>query len=397
MRILLVNKFFYIRGGAETYFFELGKLLEEQGHTVAYFSMHDNKNFSSEWSEYFAKHIDFVEAKGLVNKFKAFKTTIYSKDAKKKIRALINDFKPDIVHINNYHRQLSCSIIDEIKKHNIPIVFTAHDDTIICPKTNYYCGKCSKGKFVNCFKNQCVHNSKSMSFLGMLEGYMASFRRVIDKIDVIISPSFFLKSELEAAGIPRQKIEVLHNFCSIEGKYENSNDKFLVYLGRFSYEKGIFTLLNAMKSVENFKLLLIGTGPLEEEIKRFLKDEGLEQKIVIAGYKPRNEVFEIVSKCSAVVLPSQRENCSYTIIETMLLGKPVVASNVGGNPELVIDGHNGYIFEYDNSAELVEKIKLLSNDEAQQLGKNALSFITMECNKQKYYKNLIEIYKNLVQ
>ena len=153
MKILLVNKFHWLKGGSEKYYFELAELLKEHGHEVAFFSMKDEKNITTGDKEYFVDKIDLNTG----SKLKAF-NVIYSKDNYKKMIEALEEFKPDIVHINNFQRQLSASIIKAIKKKNIPIVFTAHDVQAVCPAITMMdndkciCEKCKGGKYLNCIK-----------------------------------------------------------------------------------------------------------------------------------------------------------------------------------------------------------------------------------------------------
>ena len=156
MRILLINKCHYLKGGSEKYYFELGELLKEHGNEVAYFSMEDDKNIKTGDKEYFVKKSD-MNSKNITKAF----SVIYSRANYKKMKEALKDFKPDIVHINNFQRQLSASIIKAIKEENIPIVFTAHDVQAICPaitmidNDNSICERCMHGKYINCIKKKC--------------------------------------------------------------------------------------------------------------------------------------------------------------------------------------------------------------------------------------------------
>ena len=150
MKILLVNKFHYLKGGSEKYYFDLAKLLKEHGHDVALFSMDGENNIKTDCKEYFVENSDMNSK----NVFKAL-DVIYSKKNEKAMEKALDDFKPDIVHLNNFQRQLSASIIQPMKKRNISIVFTAHDLQAICPaivmldKDKNICEKCLKGKYMN--------------------------------------------------------------------------------------------------------------------------------------------------------------------------------------------------------------------------------------------------------
>ena len=198
MKILMVNKFHYLKGGSEKYYFELAELLREKGHEVAFFSMEDEKNIHTDCKEYFVKPIDLDSN----NKLKAL-DVIYSKENKKRIEKALDEFKPDIVHLNNFQRQLSASIIYGIKEKNIPIVFTAHDLEMVCPNKTMLnnekdiCEKCIKGKYLNCIKNKCIKNSRLKSILGAIESKHYKINKIytkkIDKITFLIeTPGVFL-------------------------------------------------------------------------------------------------------------------------------------------------------------------------------------------------------------
>ena len=215
MRVLLVNKFHWPKGGSETYYFALGKLLKEHGHEVAYFSMYNDKNISTGDKEYFVKSFD-----GNGNNFLKAYDAIYSKDNKKKMEEALNDFKPDIVHINLFQRHLTYSIIEAIKEKNIPIVFTAHDLQAVCPASAMLCdGKlcsmCLKHSKYNCFKHRCVKNSFLKSLLCSFEGTIYKKNRVYDLFDTIITPSNFACNMLQKGGVSTN-IVTIHNFVNTD-------------------------------------------------------------------------------------------------------------------------------------------------------------------------------------
>ncbi len=328
MRILLVNKFHYLKGGSEKYYFELGNLLKENGHEVAFFSMEDKKNLKTGCKEYFVQPIDLNNG----NILKAF-DVIYSKKNKEEMEKALEDFKPDIVHLNNFQRQLSASIIEPIKKRNIPIVFTAHDVQAICPailmldSKKDICEDCIKGKYVNCIKKKCIKNSNLKSLLGAIEGKYYRNKKIYTKqIDKIITPSEFYKAKLVEDGINERKIEAIHNFIDIkEYDLKKEDEGYALYIGRLSKEKGIKNLIKAISLIEQKELRIAGTGPEEEKIKEFIKENKLENRVKVLGFLNKKEVKEQIQKSRFVVVPSiWYENCPYSVMETLAIGKPVV-------------------------------------------------------------------------
>ena len=257
MKILLVNKFHYLKGGSEKYYFDLAKLLKEHGHDVAFFSMQDEKNVKTDCKEYFVEKSDMNSK----NIFKAL-DVIYSKKNEKAMEEALDDFKPDIVHLNNFQRQLSASIIKPIKKRNIPIVFTAHDLQAICPaaamldKNRSICEECLHGSSLSCFKKKCVKNSYLKSFLGMAENeYYKKNKIYSEEINHIITPSKFYKKKLTEYGIKESKITAIHNFIDMPSlNKKKKTEEYMMYFGRISVEKGIFTLLEAFSKTNAGRL-----------------------------------------------------------------------------------------------------------------------------------------------
>ena len=360
MKILLVNKFHYLKGGSEKYYFELAELLKQHGHEVAFFSMEDEKNIKTECKEYFVKSIDLNS----VSKLKAF-DVIYSKDNKNKMEEVLDDFKPDIVHLNNFQRQLSASIIEPIKKRNIPIVYTAHDMNAICPTSamlynGKICEDCLTEGYKCCIKKSCVKNSKLKSILGVIEFKYYKKNKIYKKIDCIISPSEFIKQQLIKGKISYNRIEVLHNFVMDSSINNYKDDGYALFFGRLSIEKGVINLVKAMKKIPNGILMIAGDGPEKENIEKYIIDNRLESKIKMLGYLKQSEIKQYISHAKFVVLPSiWYENCPYSILETMEIGKPIVGSNIGGIPELIENNKNGLLYKYDNIEELAKKMRLL--------------------------------------
>lgn len=402
MKILLVNKFHYLKGGSEKYYFELADLLKERGHEVAFFSMRDDKNIKTDFKEYFVDQIDLNKG----SKLKAL-DVIYSKKNRKVMEKALDDFKPDIVHLNNFQRQLSASIINPIKKRNIPIVFTAHDVQAICPaitmldSKNKICERCIKGKYANCIKGKCIKDSLLKSFLGAIEGYYYRIKNIYNKFDYIITPSEFYKKQFENDGINNKKIIAIHNCIKTEEYNLEIQDKgYALYFGRLSQEKGILNLLEAFSKLDDGILHIAGEGPEKENIERIIKEKHLEKRVRMLGFLNKEQVKEQIQSCRFVVVPSMwYENCPYSVIETLVVGKPVIGSKIGGIAELIEDGENGYTYLYTDIEELTKKMKMLIEDKklAEELGKNAKIKATVFYDKNKYIEKIEDIYNEILE
>lgn len=398
MKILMVNKFLYPNGGSETYIFKLGDYLKSQGHEVEYFGMeHEDRIVGNSVNSY-TSNMNFHTSK--IEKLLYPIKIIYSKEARKKIRVVLDDFKPDVVHLNNFNFQLTPSIIYEIKKYEkdttrkIKIVFTAHDYQLICPNhmmnnpcTRENCEKCVGGNFVNCIKGKCIHGSTVKSIIGAIEGYLYKILKTYKNLDSIICPSKFLADKLNTNNLFKDKTIVLHNFIDEVPWKDIDKEKYVLYFGRFSEEKGIKTLIEVCRVLPEIQFVFAGSGPLEKEIEKI-------PNIKNVGFKNGKELEELIRKAKFSIYPSEwYENCPFSVMESQMYGTPVLGANIGGVPELIQVNKTGELFESGNFNELKAKLEKLWNDKEliDSYSKNCkyIEFDTME----EYYKRIIKIYE----
>ena len=402
MKILMVNKFFYLNGGSETYYFALKKLLELNGHTVIDFSMADNRNFSSDYSGYFVKNVEYSGGGSAFEKLRIAKNIIYSNEAKKKFEQLVKDTEPDIVHLNIFQHQISPSILDVIKKYKIPTVYTAHDLKMIC--LNYQllhhgriCEDCKDGKLRHCLKNKCVKDSYAKSFLNFVEGVVHRKRRSYDVIGKIINPSEFqMKKFIEFGVEPDRLIHMANFFEGVPYEIENRDDResYYLYFGRLSHEKGVPSLVKAVGG--DIPLYIVGTGPDEDGIKNYINEKKLDN-IKMLGFKSGQELYNLVGNAKAVIMPSVvYENSPYSAIEALSLSRPIIGADIGGIPELV--NNNGFLFKSGNSEDLRAKILELENADPEtynSMKKASFDFYKKNHMPQDYYDKLMDIYKEV--
>lgn len=368
MKILMINKFLYPNGGSETYIFKLGEYLVSQGHEVQYFGMeHEGRCVSNNVNAY-TSDMDF-HGGSVVSKLTYPIKTIYSTEARKKIRLVLDDFQPDVCHLNNFNFQLTPSIIVEIKKwkkesgKKCKIVFTAHDYQLVCPNhslknpiTNEMCEKCIGGNFTNCMKGKCIHGSAAKSAIGMMEAYYWNLNGIYKNIDKIICCSKFMKTKMDTNPVFADKTVAIHNFVD-KAEFKKSVKKdYVLYFGRFSNEKGISTLMKACRELPEIKFVFAGTGLLEDEISGIANIENV-------GFKSGDELKALISEARLSIYPSEwYENCPFSVMESQMYGTPVLGANIGGIPELIEVGKTGELFESGNAEELKEKIKELWED-----------------------------------
>ena len=399
MKILMVNKFLYPNGGSETYIFKLGDYLKSQGHEVQYFGMEHEGRIVGNRVNAYTSDMDFDGGSKLSKLTYPIKT-IYSSEARKKIRLVLEDFRPDVVHLNNFTYQITPSVILEIvkwrkeKNHPCRIVFTAHDYNLVCPNhmlnnpsTHENCEKCLGGHFMNCTKGQCIHGSTAKSVIGTAEGYFWKRKGTYKYIDAVICCSEFMKTKMDTSPVFRGKTIALHNFIDkVEWKDVQKKD-YVLYFGRFSEEKGIGTLIDVCKSIPDIQFIFAGTGPLEDRIKGV-------PNITNVGFKTGAELEMLIREAQFSIYPSEwYENCPFSVMESQMYGTPVLGANIGGIPELIQSGRTGELFKPGDKAELQKKISDLweNREKAEQFSKNckSISFDDIDA----YYSKILKIYE----
>lgn len=399
MKILMVNKFLHPNGGSETYIFKLGKSLISKGHEVQYFGMeHEDRCVGNNVNSY-TSNMNFHSGSKLSKLTYPLKT-IYSSEARKKIRVVLDDFMPDVVHLNNFNYQLTPSIILEVKKYEkdtnrkVKIIFTAHDYQLICPNhmmnnpiNSENCEKCLGGNFMHCVKGKCIHGSTARSIIGSAEAWYWKLRKVYKNIDTIICCSEFLKSKMDSNPIFREKTVALHNFIEDVRWIDVEKKDYVLYFGRFSKEKGIKTLIDVCKSLPNVNFVFAGTGPLEDEINNIPNIDNV-------GFQTGGSLETLIREARFSIYPSEwYENCPFSVMESQMYGTPVLGADIGGIPELIQVNKTGELFESKNAAQLKEKIEKLWNN------KELTNQYSQNCKEIKYdtvsqyYEKIIKIYQ----
>ena len=398
MKVLLVNKFLYPTGGAETYLLKLGKTLEDKGHKVEYFGLENKKNTVGNSAKSYVSDMDFGQ--GIKKNLHAPFRIIYSREARQKIKKVLYSFEPDAVHLNNIQFHLTPSIILEIDKYRkktgrtVKIVYTAHDYQLICPSHGLFdadinvCERCLGGNYTHCLRTKCMKNSRAKSLLAMLDAYYWKFSAAYSMIDTIVCPSEFLKTKLDTQKRFENKTVAIHNFIE-EEKLDASTIKkegYVLEFGHLSRDKGTLTLLEVAKRMPDVKFVFAGYGVAEEAIKNTPNAE-------FVGFKTGDELKMLIAKASCSICPSEMyENCPYSVMESQMLFTPVIGANIGGIPELIQKGKTGLIFEPANVDDLESKLRYLLFE------KGVLERFTENCadisfeTPESYYKKMMSIY-----
>ena len=368
-KILMVNKFLYPNGGSETYIFKLGEALVKQGHEVQYFGMEHEGRCVGNAVDAYTSDMDFHGGSKLSKLTYPIKT-IYSTEARKKIRLVLDDFKPDVVHLNNFNYQLTPSVILEVvkwrkeNKRECKIFFTAHDYQLLCPnhmfnnpKTHENCEKCVGGHFANCIKGKCIHGSMAKSAVGAMEAYFWKYKGTYKFIDKIICCSEFMKTKMDTNPVFAGKTVAMHNFITHAEKGptgdKQAEDRYVLYFGRYSEEKGIRTLTDACRELSDISFIFAGSGEYAEKIEKLPNAQNV-------GFKTGDELDKLIRNAELTVYPSEwYENCPFSVMESQERLVPVVGANIGGIPELIEDNKTGRLFTSGDAKELAQTIRAL--------------------------------------
>lgn len=355
-RVLLINKFYYPRGGDCTAVLSQESLLRSKGHEVALFSMQYPQNLPSTWESFFPSEVNFAKS-GIQAKFIAAERIFFSREVKSKFNRLIDTFKPDVIHAHNIHSYISPYVLKLAHEKGIKTVWTLHDRKLVCPsysclRDNIPCEACFTNK-LNVVKYKCMKGSLPASIIAWIEAVVWNKNILESFTDRFISPSLFLKGQMIRGGFNGNKIEVLPNFIPDNlPSIECNKEDYYCYVGRLSAEKGVESLLKAAIDIPT-KLIIIGDG----ELMPYFKEKYQASHIHFLGYQPKEKVLEVVGKARFSVLPSIcYENNPYSIIESHCMGTPVLGANIGGIPELITENSNGLLYEAGNIRELRYKI-----------------------------------------
>lgn len=409
MKVLLIDVYNFNKGGAETVCFNTGRMLEEHGHKVVYFTLKWKDNRPSPYSKYFPESKEtrrgpLKQVKNMINYF-------YHFEAAKKIEQLIIDEKPDVAHIHLMWGQITPSIFPVLRKYSIPVLFTVHDYRIVCPTYTFrdgngkICEACQGRYFYKCFTHTCCKGSKLISAVMAAEQYFRNaFFNPAKYIDGFIYVSNFARN-IQEKYMPSLKSKpniTLYNFSTsiVSEPKTMPTDKYFLFFGRLSYEKGVMTLLKAFKELPQCSLKVVGTGPKEEELKAFARDNGMKN-VTFLGYKTGKELTDLVSNAYFIIVPSEwYENNPMTIIEAYSVGTPVIGARIGGIPEIVVDGQTGFQFESGNIVDLkntVLRTDALDGKTYTELSQGTINFANENLSKDRYWKKLIEFYGRFVK
>lgn len=411
MKILFINNFFGNFGGTENSIFSTSKILEQNGHEVFFFATDKKPYFipDYEYSGFFPEYKKYYDMNAFQRARQAFKY-LYNFDAKKKLDEYLKLIQPDIVEINNISFYLTVSVIDACKENNIPVVMVLRDPSFACPGSTLMIGdeKYCQEKYcikhnnpIYCVKHKCYNKSLLKSINACLTALFLKAQNISTKVDKFVCASNAMRELAIESGISSDKVTVVNNFISdfyFEHKPNYKNKGYFLYVGRISKEKGINYLIDAFaKLPKEIELHIVGEGREKENLMRQAEKLNLTNVSFIEP-KYGEDLIDEYQNCIASIIPSiWLEAFGLTIVESFSQGKPVIASNIGGMPE-IIDKNTGIIVEPGNVDEIAQAVlKLYSNpDLVIKMGEKARKKAESKYSSQVKYENLVKVFHEFV-
>lgn len=385
-----------------------GDLMESRGHDVAYFSTKSKYNYPAPYSEFFVRDIDALKL-NFIEQLVFMPRKLYSRESNRNLRKVIDRFQPDLAHIHLYKGGLTAAILPVLRRKKIPTVITLHDYSLLCPRNimidgdGKICERCLTATRLNCIYHRCNRQNLYYSIVNYLEFVLNNnifkpkhyFNRII-----CVSKFNYLKHSSH----PQFKDRFLHlyNFYPLLSQSNPNTEKgsYFLFYGRLAPEKGVMTLINTWKRFgKEIQLKIIGEGVMSAMIKDEIRNSNLIN-IEFLGFKKGEELFNYIREASFILVPSEwYENNPLTIVEAYSSGKPVIGSNIGGIPELVIEEKTGYLFSMGNSMELEEKVNKamqLTESEYLEMSETAYRFACDKFSEKTHYRDLLKLYREVI-
>lgn len=395
-RVLLVNKFYYPRGGDCIVVLNTEALLRDNGVDAEVFAMEYPQNLKARYERLFASEVTF--GGGMGNRMRALKRTMGMGDVKARFTAVLDEYNPDVVHLHNIHSYLSPVLGELAHERGIRVVWTLHDYKLLCPRYDCLldgkpCEKCFNGAKRNVLFNKCMKGSMPASMVAWIEARKWNRRALERNTDMFVCPSEFMARKMQSGGFDAAKLKVLNNFLDpVKLEQYRSMDAsaprqdYYCYVGRLSQEKGVADLLEVASRLSH-RLKVAGGGPLEEQLRaKYASCDNIE----FLGMLDAVSVARLLAGARLSVVPSQwYENNPLSVVESLCAGTPVAGSQMGGIPEL-INSENGIVFQPFDKETLATAISMSMTREWEhgKIARNALKKFSSEGHMQVLIKEI---------
>lgn len=410
-RLVGVHRLHHRMGGAEGVHLDHLALFRAFGWDCAEFAMDHPENEPSEWQRFFPSRFEQPTGPTAFTKLPRF---FHSGEAREKFARLLDEMRPDVIHIHGIYVHLTNAILKPALDRRIPIVYTLHDYKLVCPAYHFWtkhdgvCERCRGGRQWHCLTNRCTGGSLVKDALYAADGYIQWHRRLPrDAVDRFVGPCRFLVDKFVEHGFPAEKMRWVPNF------FESADDapvgaadvaalrarhgRHVLFFGRLSPEKGIDLLIDACAEAR-VPLVLAGDGPQRAELEAQAARRG--GSVAFLGHLKGAALWAQVEAATVIALPSVwYEIAPKSILEAQARAKPVIVSAIGGLPELVEDGVTGVVVPPHDAQALASGLRgLFGLDEAAlaAMGERARARTLSTFPKERYYREIVAIYRELV-
>lgn len=388
MKILQVHNFYRIPGGECSVVRAEEQLLVGRGHTV----------------DRFACDSAAIDTLGLRDKIGLFLGIPYNKRIFRAVVAAVRARKPDVAHVHNVFPMLSPSVYAALRYCGVPVVQTLHNYRFLCPNGQFFvagtiCEDCQTKGFHSAVLKRCMRGSRVTSALYALAIYRAWKSGILpNAIDRYIALNNFVAEKMTAGGVPRDRIAICGNYIESAASPIADKQGYILYIGRLSAEKGVETLFRALSLLGGIVLKVAGSGPEEERLKSEAhKLDGAQVQFL--GHISGRDKQRVIAEALCTVVPSEwYENFPVAVLESMSLGTPVVASKMGGLPDMIEHGVNGMLFEAGNYVDLANCIQTIVKDSLgkQHMAEQAMAMAIAKFGPEEHYRRLMEIYQDAI-
>jgi len=407
--VVNMNKFHYLRGGSERYYFDLEAILTERGHRVLPFSMRHPSNRPAATERFFVPEVRWESPRGAAGRLGALAHVVHSRTAARNIERLLRAEGGDVAHAHNISHQLSPSVLGPLRARGLPVVQTLHDYKLICPNYRLYthgetCERCRGGKYWNAFARRCNRGAALGSFAIALESTIHRSAGAYSRgVDLFIAPSRFLMEKAIDFGVPAERIRCIPYPLAIPAapaqpsaaaspSFPEAREPYFLYAGRLAEEKGLPTLLRAAALVPEARVLIAGEGEMRARLE---PQSAASPGVRWLGHLPQDEVARLQRGALAAIVPSEwYENLPLAVMEASAAGVPVIASDIGGIPEMIDAGRTGYLFPPKNAAALAGAMRAVLADSAaaHAMGERARALVAERYDPGRHYDALIDAY-----
>lgn len=386
------------------YLHELFERQAKAGHNVHILATKKPGTPASPDEASFVTYHAFNQFEGILKDSGKAMDYLWNREAKRAVETLLKTLKPDVVHLHNIYHHLSTSILAPIRAAHVPCVQTLHDYKLACPNYKMYtqnapCERCKNGDYTNAIKFRCLGASLLPNVLAALEMGMTKAQQSYEKtVDRFLCPSHFMREKMIDWGEPASKMVYVPNPTRVPAQIATRGGGYLLYAGRLSQEKGLKTVLSAMERVRDLPLWIAGRGPEEAALRAQAEQLGLTH-IRFLGFLPPAELEPIRARAEALIMPTQMyENASGAVMEAMAASLPCLATAIGGTPELIEDGKNGFLVkpgDVDDWVRVLHRFHVLSSEKRSEMGKNGRERILAKHTWEKHLKTVEEVYEGI--